>query len=340
MTSRASCIRSRAWRRARPAAPCAGDGLDVRDRQVRAGQDDRRSAARRSGSKCGTSGSLTVPRIVGYARRAVFDFLEPVLAFIDELVIPDLRRGRLSRRRAVAVAIESVDHPDPVGAGPAVRRVPRRRGRARSSRSPGSPGTSGSSSLAGDDRATRSARSSPTRIGAWGGRPFLERWGRYLLITPARDRAGRRVLRAARRRRPRSSAGCSRSSGRCHQLRRPASPGCRSAVHRLFTCLGSLPWSRAARLRRRRSSARTGRRSATSLKPFEYAIARPCSSSSFVWLRSGAGIIKPRRAARAGGLTPARRAAPPAARPTGTRGRAAGRRAILRPPARKNGSAA
>ena len=36
----------------------------------------------------------------------------------------------------------------------------------------------------GDDRATRSGRSSPTRIGAYGGRPFLERYGKYLLIRP------------------------------------------------------------------------------------------------------------------------------------------------------------
>ena len=40
----------------------------------------------------------------------------------------------------------------------------------------------------GDHRQHARARSSPTRIGAWGGRPFLERYGRYLLIRDARDR--------------------------------------------------------------------------------------------------------------------------------------------------------
>ena len=34
-------------------------------------------------------------------------------------------------------------------------------------------------------------------IGAYGGRPFLERYGKYLLIRPARDRARRPVLRSS-----------------------------------------------------------------------------------------------------------------------------------------------
>ena len=40
MTSRASCIRSRAWTSRAARRAVTGDRLDVRDREVRAGQDD------------------------------------------------------------------------------------------------------------------------------------------------------------------------------------------------------------------------------------------------------------------------------------------------------------
>ena len=40
MTSRASCIRSRAWTSSATGGPAPGDRLDVGDREVRAGQDD------------------------------------------------------------------------------------------------------------------------------------------------------------------------------------------------------------------------------------------------------------------------------------------------------------
>ena len=45
MTSRASCIRSRAWTSSATVAPRAGDRLDVGDGQVGAGEDDRWAAA-------------------------------------------------------------------------------------------------------------------------------------------------------------------------------------------------------------------------------------------------------------------------------------------------------
>ena len=51
-------------------------------------------------------------------------------------------------------------------------------------------------------------------IGAYGGRPFLERYGRYLLIRPHEIELGGPVLRSATARRRCSSAGCCRSSGR------------------------------------------------------------------------------------------------------------------------------
>ena len=108
-----------------------------------------------------------------------------MLTFIDQIVIPFLnvavRRRRLPRASCLAMAIESAMIPlpselilpfagflvsDPTQiepiTGAAVELLDRRSSSRRS--------------------ATRSARSSRYAIGAWGGRPFLERYGKYLLI--------------------------------------------------------------------------------------------------------------------------------------------------------------
>ena len=114
--------------RGRRAVP--GDRFDIGDGQVRAGQDRRartpgpRRPLPRSGTKCGTFGSVTASRIVGYA---------PGRVRLPERAgprpgHPDLRRRRLPRGRAVGGPRER-DHPDPLGTGAAVRRIPRRRGR-------------------------------------------------------------------------------------------------------------------------------------------------------------------------------------------------------------------
>src|SRR6476659_2466218 len=93
MTSRASCIRWRAFASrvaGAPARATASISGTVRSAPVRTigapGPSDPRS-----GSTRGTSGSLTVPRIVGYAAARPPDNHEVrVLAFIDQIVIPFL----------------------------------------------------------------------------------------------------------------------------------------------------------------------------------------------------------------------------------------------------------
>ena len=98
-------------------------------------------------------------------------------------------------------------------------------------------------------------------IGAWGGRPFLERYGKYLLIRPheieladrffAEVRRGDRVLRPAPADRP-----------DVHQLPGRRRPDAARHVHRLLDGR-RVPVVDAARLRRHACSARTGSRSAT-----------------------------------------------------------------------------
>ena len=133
MTSRASCMRSRAWTSSSAATPwraTASTSAMVRSAPVRmtgAASSVRRGSG--SGSRCGTFDSGTAPRIVGYpaARVRLPEWPRPRPGD------PDLRGGRLPRGRPVGGHRER-HHPDPVRAGPALRRVPRRRGRAPSSR--------------------------------------------------------------------------------------------------------------------------------------------------------------------------------------------------------------
>ena len=72
MTSRASCIRSRACTSSAASAPGAGDRLDVGDGQVGAGQDDRRARPRRTTVRVEVRDLRLThrPRIVGYAAAA------------------------------------------------------------------------------------------------------------------------------------------------------------------------------------------------------------------------------------------------------------------------------
>ena len=109
-----------------------------------------------------------------------------MLEFIDKIVIPFLnvavRRRRLPRRDA-RDDDRVGDGPAPVRADPAVRRASSSRTRASSSRSPAARGTSGSSVIVATLGNTLGSLIAYA-IGAWGGRPFLERYGKYLLIRP------------------------------------------------------------------------------------------------------------------------------------------------------------
>ena len=111
---------------------------------------------------------------------AVFDFLNgPVRDLVTQIYDAVGYLGV-----ALWVAIESVDHPDPVRARAAVRRIPRGRGRGHRAASPARPWNYWLVVLAGTIGATVGALIA-YGIGAWGGRPLIERWGRYLGITGA-----------------------------------------------------------------------------------------------------------------------------------------------------------
>ena len=122
------------------------------------------------------------------------------------------------------------------------------------------------------------------------GRPAVPRALRQVPAHPAaRDRARRLVLRSATARRPCSSAGCCRSSGRS-SASRPASRGCRSRhVHRLLD--RRAPSSgRSCSSMRAPSSARTGRRSATRSSRSTWLIAVVVVVAAvllFIWWRIG-----------------------------------------------------
>ena len=175
---------------------------------------------------------------------AVFDFLNgPVRDLVTQIYEAVGYLGV-----ALWVAIESVIIPIPSELVLPVRRLPRRRGRgARADHRaavellarPSWPARSG----------RPSARSSPTRIGDWGGRPVLERWGRYLGITPADlDKADAFFARHGE---------AASFFGRMIPVIRSLVSFAAGIAHMplgkftLFTFLGSLPWTRAARLRRR-----------------------------------------------------------------------------------------
>ncbi len=132
---------------------------------------------------------------------AVFDFLNgPVRDLVTQIYEAVGYLGV-----ALWVAIESVIIPIPSELVLPVRRLPRRRGRgARADH------RTAVELLA--DRPGRHARGDGRRAHrlrhrCWGGRPLLERWGRYLGITAADLDKADALLRAARRRRPASSAG-------------------------------------------------------------------------------------------------------------------------------------
>src|SRR4051812_14721994 len=140
----------------------------------------------RSGSTCGTSGSLTGPRIVGYAAARPPDTHEVrVLAFIDEIVIPFLNGlyGAVGYIGVMlAMAIESAMIPLPS------ELILPYAGFLISDPSQIEPLTRGPWNywivvvVATIGNTIGSVIG--YAIGAWGGRPFLERYGRYLLIRP------------------------------------------------------------------------------------------------------------------------------------------------------------
>ncbi len=109
-------------------------------------------------------------------------------------------------------------------------------------------------------------------IGAWGGRPLIERWGRYL-GSPRRPGSSRgRFFASARRGRELLRADAP-GDPFARLLRGRRCPDAARPVHRLFVG-GSLPSPRSCCWSSRASSsARTGRRSARVIKRFDLAIA-------------------------------------------------------------------
>jgi membrane protein DedA with SNARE-associated domain len=183
MTSRASCIRARASTSNVAVAPwraTASTSAIPRFAPVRTiASSDRLDR--------GTSWLLTVPRIVGYAARRPSSKPNEVsvLAFIDEIVIPFLNGlygavGYLGVM--VAMAIESAMIPLPS------ELILPYAGFLISDTSQLEPLTAGPWSFwivvvvatIGNTLGSLVAYA----IGAYGGRPFLERYGRYLLIRP------------------------------------------------------------------------------------------------------------------------------------------------------------
>ena len=99
-------------------------------------------------------------------------------------------------------------------------------------------------------------------IGAWGGRPFLERYGKYLLIRPHEIELAEQFF-AALRRRDRVLQPAPADRPDVHLASRPASPGCRSATFIVYSTAGAFLWSTPARLRGHRPRRELGGRSAT-----------------------------------------------------------------------------
>ena len=78
-------------------------------------------------------------------------------------------------------------------------------------------------------------------IGAWGGRPFLERYGKYLLIRPHEIELAEHFFQATARRR-RSSAACCRSSGRS-SASRPGVARMPLGTFIVYSTAGAFLWS-------------------------------------------------------------------------------------------------
>ena len=125
-------------------------------------------------------------------------------------------------------------------------------------------------------------------IGAWGGRPFLERYGKYLLIRPHEIELGRAVLREMGQPRRRSSAACCRSSGRS-SASRPAWPGCRCGQFIVYSDGRRLPVVDRPGLRRHGQLGANWVDIRHALQPFDLLIAVlvVIGFLLFVWLRLG-----------------------------------------------------
>lgn len=131
-------------------------------------------------------------------------------------------------------------------------------------------------------------------IGAWGGRPILERWGRYLGITSADlDRADDFFARHGE-----SASFFGRMIPVIRSLVSFAAGVAHMPIGRFtaFSFLGSLPWTALLVFAGMQLGA-NWETIGTWLKRFEYAIAGVLVVIvlAWIWLR----IIKPRRAARA-----------------------------------------
>src|SRR6476660_8541885 len=186
MTSRAACIRSRAFTSSvadAPARATASMSGTIRSAPVRTIGAARPSDPR-SGSTRGTSGSLTVPRIVVYAAARPPDNHEVrVLAFIDQIVIPFLNSlyGAVGYVGVMlAMAIESAMIPLPSElilpyAGFLVSDT------SQIEPLTGQPWNFLIVAIVATIGNTLGSLVAYA-IGAYGGRPFLERYGKYLLI--------------------------------------------------------------------------------------------------------------------------------------------------------------
>ena len=131
-------------------------------------------------------------------------------------------------------------------------------------------------------------------IGAWGGRPLIERWGRYLGITPADlDKADAFFLKHGQ-----AAAFFGRMVPVIRSLVSFAAGISRMPLGRftLFTFLGSLPWTALLVFAGVQLGANWETVGAV-LKRFEYAVIAVLAIIviGWIWFR----IIKPRRAARA-----------------------------------------
>ena len=312
MTSRASCIRSRAWtssaasrragrppRRRRPSGRRRSGRSGRRLRTVAARADVETPVARPDG----TFGSVTLPRIVGYTpARVRLPERAACASWSPSCTEPsDTSASPVGGHR-------ERHHPDPVelvlpfagfliGQGTAIEPIT------------GQPWNFWLVVLAGTIGATVGALIAYA-IGYCGGRPILERWGRYLGVSGRRSRPARRLLRhtasgqllrpddpghpfarvVRRRRRPHASCGspCSRSSGRCRSRRAASFAGVQLGAN--WETIGGV------------------------LKRFEYAILLCCRD------RPVLGLVPDHQARQAAG-SPTAELAPPGARSSEAAGR-------------------
>jgi membrane protein DedA with SNARE-associated domain len=132
----------------------------------------------------------------------------PVLAFIDQIVIPFLENlyGSVGYLGVLfAMTIESAMIPLPSETDPPLRGLLSSRTPRRSSRSPAQPWNYWLVVIAATIGNTLGSLVAYA-IGAYGGRPFLERYGKYILIRQHEIELGRALLRQVRGPLQRSSA--------------------------------------------------------------------------------------------------------------------------------------